>query len=114
MNGVSLRNIFLALSLSTSEAAFANYYNCNRYEGQTGRVTEVTVGSDESTSTFISFAMEINGTSTGQISVKSILDDNSGKGMFQLLLTAFVTQEKFRIDRCYANQLAGGHIISKW
>jgi hypothetical protein len=90
--------------------AFANSYNCNKYLGKTGYVDVVAVGVDNSTSNYISFTMEIDNAQTDFISVKATLDDNSGVGMYNLLLEALNTQTRFTIQRCYDDELAGGYI----
>lgn len=111
MNTMIKRKFFLIISGCLIAAnALADANNCNKFERQTGYVEKVAVGVDDSNSNYISFSMEINNRKTGYISVKPTLNDNSGKALLSLLLEAARNQVLFTIDRCYSNQLAGGHI----
>lgn len=85
--------------------------NCNNYEGQTGIVTGVYVGVDDDEAPNVSFRMSFGGSDTGAISVKPTLNDNSGVGMFGMLMRAYTGQIRFTIDRCYSDQLAGAHLM---
>lgn len=102
-----------ALCCLFSASTFADANNCNAYVRSSGYVEKVAVGTDDSNANYISFSMVINNKETGYISVKPTLENNSGLAMLSLLQEAARTQALFTIDRCYSNQLAGGHITVK-
>ena len=100
--------LLTSLSLIVPQLAFAAALNCNSVEGKTGIVNAVEAGVDDSTAYDISLWFTPDGQSKPmQISVKQTLNDNSGKGMFALLLSAQATGQKIKITRCYGDNLAG-------
>lgn len=86
--------------------------NCDANKNKTGLVSEVWTGHDNNNASFISFAMLVDGDSTGEISVYRTLNDATGRADYTLLMTALTTQLPLKITNCTYNQFSGGVLSS--
>lgn len=102
--------MFAALSFVYSTQSLATFGNCNNVKGTDGKVETVSLGYDDDADVNITFDFIPKNGSSRTVSVKRTIGDSSGNGMYQLLLTAQVTQSTFRVIRCTDNQLSGGEI----
>ncbi|MFQ6249403.1 hypothetical protein ACLMPM_24300 [Yersinia enterocolitica] len=104
--------LFFILSIVYSAQSFAAVGNCNKVKDKTGKIVSVNLGWDDGSAENIAFNYKPDGDSSRSISVKRTIGDASGHAMYQLLLTAMLTQSKFKIVRCETDQLIGGEILN--
>ncbi|MFV8810467.1 hypothetical protein ACNSPD_10435 [Yersinia enterocolitica] len=104
--------LFFILSIVYSAQSFAVTGNCNDVKDTTGKIVSVNLGWDDSSAENIAFNYKRVGYVSKRISVKRTIGDASGHAMYQLLLTAMLTQSEFKIVRCETDQLIGGEILN--
>lgn len=99
------------LSVVYSTQSLATAGSCNYEQGTTGKIVSVNLGWDDDGPQNIAFNYKRTGYPPHSMSVKRTVGDASGHAMYQLLLTAMLTQSNFKIIRCETDQLISGEII---
>lgn len=100
------------LSAVYSTHSLATIGHCDYAKGTTGKIVSVNLGWDDKGPENIAFNYKRIGYPAHSMSVKRTVGDASGHAMYQLLLTAMLTQSNFKILRCETDQLISGEIIN--
>lgn len=104
----TLTILFLLGFSAQSHAGISN--NCTWAKDSTSKISSVSLGVDDGADVNISFTFTV-GSISKSVSVKRTIGDSAGHGMYQLLLSAYLTQTPVKIERCDTDQVVGASLV---